>query len=218
MRSTLIYKLVILSVAVLLSTTWAFAGADAFNRVNLGPNWVPTSGSSLNITNHQLAGSAMSLGSFNGASTNTAASAVLVLNGSDLEYGAVAVGNIAAGTNAFVKLQEQNGDGMFEYAGFYTGNNSSVYFFQLTTPVPSPAILDVFFCKTVATMRITSAAGVQTYTYDYGAKFGKGAGLGVYGAIGLDNFVGFASGCKDAAAQGIPATQMPRAKDLTLEK
>ena len=28
-------------------------------------------------------------------------------------------------------------------------------------------------------MRITSAAGTQTYTYDYGTTFGGGAGLGI---------------------------------------
>ncbi|HKF03819.1 MAG TPA: hypothetical protein VKB49_15980 [Candidatus Sulfotelmatobacter sp.] len=56
--------------------------------------------------------------------------------------------------------------------------------------MPSPAILDVFFCGTVATMRITSAAGIQVYTNDYGTTFGPGAGLGTYGSVGLDNFIG----------------------------
>ena len=64
-------------------------------------------------------------------------------------------------------------------------------------------------------MTITSAAGVQIYTYDYGTTFGPGAGLGTYGLIGLDNFVGFRNGGEDTA-DAIPATQMPPATDLSL--
>jgi hypothetical protein len=86
------------------------------------------------------------------------------LGGTDTEYGDVALGNIVGGNNAFVKIQSQNGLGTFDTAGFYTGNNGGGFFFTLSSPVPSPAILDVFFCGTTATMRITSVAGVQIYT------------------------------------------------------
>jgi hypothetical protein len=220
MKNSLICKIVTLAIAggLLLSATSALAGSDAFNRPHLGPKWVPTSGSTLSISHHELVGGTASLGAFTGSSQDTAASAVMFLGGTDLEYGAVAVGNIAGGTNAFVKLQAQDGAGTFDHAAFYTGNNGSGTFFALSSPVPSPAIVDVFFCGTTATMRITSAAGVQTYTNNYGAKFGTGAGLGTFGSIGLDNYVGFASGCKDARVHGIPASKMPRAKDLSLVK
>jgi hypothetical protein len=221
MKNSLICKIVVaLAVAggILLSATSAFAGADAFNRQKLGSKWVPTSGSSLSISNHELVGSTLSLGSFTGSSKDTAASAVVVLGSTDLEYGAVALGNIAGGNNAFVKIQAQDGTGTFGTAGFYTGNNGGGNFFSLSSPVPSPAILDVFFCGTVATMRITSAAGVQTYTNDYGTTFGAGAGLGTYGSVGLDNYVGFTSGCKDAPKGGVPASKMPHAIDLSLAK
>jgi hypothetical protein len=67
-------------------------------------------------------------------------------------------------------------------------------------------------------MRITSAAGVQIYTNNYGTKFGAGGGLGTYGSIGLDNYVGFPSGCKDAEMHGVPASKMPRDIDLSLVK
>lgn len=224
MKNTLSLTLRIVALAfaiaagMLLSAISAFAsGSDAFNRPHLGPRWVVTSGT-LTITNHELTGSSLSIGYLKASSGDTAASAVVFLGGTDLEYGAVAVGNIAAGTNAFVKIQEQNGDGMFEYAAFYTGNNGSGNFFQLSSPVPSPAILDVFFCGTTATMRITSSAGVQTYTYNYGTTFGAGGGLGTFGLVGLDNYVGFPTSCNDAGTDAIPATQMPSAKDLSLVK
>jgi hypothetical protein len=81
--------------------------------------------------------------------------------------------------------------------------------------VPSLAILDVFFCGTTATMRITSAAGVQIYTNNYGTTFGPGGGLGTYGSVGLS---GFASGCKDAPVGGVSASEMPHERDLSLVK
>jgi hypothetical protein len=219
MKSTLIRKIVVLALAsgLSLSATSALAASDAFNRPSFGTRWVVTAGS-LSISNHQMIGASLSLGYLKASKSDTAASAVVFINSTDLEYGAVAVGNIAGGNNAFVKIQSQDGAGTFDHGGFYTGNNVGGVFFTLSSPVPSPAILDVFFCGTKATMRITSAAGVQTYTNDYGAKFGAGGGLGTYGSVGLDNYVSFATGCKDALVGGIPASKMPTAKDLSLGK
>jgi hypothetical protein len=200
---------------VLLSATSALASGDAFNRPKLGEHWVVTAGS-LSIAKHEMVGTPLSLGYLTASLNDRAASAVVFLHGADTEYGAIALGNIAAGNFAFVKIQEQDGTGMFEYGAFYTGNNGEGYFFALTSPVPSPAILDVCFSgTTTATMRITSAAGVQTYTYDYGTTFGPGSGLGTYGLIGLDNFVGLHSGEQDTA-DAIPATNLPPATDLSL--
>jgi hypothetical protein len=222
LKNTLICKIVVaLAVAggVSLSAPSALAaGSDAFNRPHLGTRWVVLTGGSLSISNHELVGTSLSLGYLKGSSSDTAASAVVVLGGTDLEYGAVALGNIGGGNNAFVKIQAQDSAGTFDHAGFYTGNNVGGTFFALSSPVPSPAILDVFFCGTTATMRITSAAGVQTYTNNYGSTFGPGGGLGTYGSVGLDNYVGFPSGCKDAPVGGVPASQMPSARDLSLVK
>ncbi len=218
MKNTLICKIVALAVAGLFATSaLAQIGGDAFNRKQIGPNWVVTAGS-LSVSNHELHGTSLSLGYSKTTTKATAASAVVVLGGTDLEYGAVALGNIAGGSNAFVKIQSQNGLGTFDTAGFYNGNNSGSVFFTLSSPVPSPAILDVFFCGTTATMRITSAAGVQTYTNNYGTTYGPGAGLGTYGSVGLDNFVGFPSGCNDALVGAVPASEMPSERDLSLVK
>ena len=210
MKNTLLSKIVNVAVAgvVLLSATSALAGSDAFTRPKLGKHWVVTAGS-LDNREHVMVGKSLSLGYLTASLNDKAASAVVFLGGTDLEYGAVAVGNIAAGNNAFVKIQEQDVTRMFEYGAFYTGNNGAGIFFALASPVPSPAILDVYFRgTTTATMTITSAAGVQTYTYDYVIMFGPGAGLGTYGLIGLDNFVGWESGGQDTA-NAIPATRCP---------
>lgn len=205
---------------IALSATSALAGnGDSFNRAKLGGNWVATAGS-LSISNHELVGTTGSLGYFKPSGATTAASAVVFLGGTDLEYGAVAVGNIAAGSNAFVKIQAQNGTGSFDHAGFYNGNNSGSDFFNLSSPVPSPAILDAFFCGTTAYMRITSAAGVQTYSYNYGTTYGYGGGVGTYGSVRLENYEGYPSGCADmpadVPAEAIPAHEMPHDTDLSL--
>ena len=219
MKNTLTCKILTLAVAVLLSAASALAqsGADAFNRESLGPNWIVTAGT-LSVSSHQMVGAPLSLGYLMPSRKARAASAVVWLTSTDLEYGAVALGDIAGGNNIFVKIQSQNGGGTFDHGAFYTGNNGGGTFFTLSSPVPSPAVLDVFFCGTVATMRITSAAGVQTYTQDYGMKFGAGAGLGTYGSVALDNFVGSLGGCGHERVHAIPASKMPRAIDLSLAK
>ncbi len=219
MRNDLAFKLAVLAVAggaSLFTMPAMAAGSDAFNRQALGPTWVDTAGT-LSISNHELVGTTGALGYLKASSKDTAASAIVFIGSTDLEYGAVAVGNINHGKNAFVKIQSQNGAGTFDHAAFYSGNNTGTDFFTLSSPVPSPAILDVFFCGTTATMRITSAAGVQVYTENYGASVGTGGGLGTYGSVSMDNYVGFKSDCADVPA-GVPARAMPHDTDKSLTR
>jgi hypothetical protein len=195
------------------------AARDNFDRTSLGNKWVVPSGDgSLFITNDQLQGSSLSLGYFKKSASDTKTTATVYLNGTDLEYGAVAIGDVATGSNAFVKIQSQNADGMFEYGGFYVGNNGGVDFFQLTSTVPSPATLSVSLCGTVATMKIKSSAGMQKYSYDYGSSynFGTGGGLGTYGNISLDNYKSGAASCTDAI--GATVIKGSNARDLSLSK
>lgn len=165
----------------------ALAAGDKFNRVTLGNKWVVTAGN-LYIVNNQLRGDTGSLGYYTKASAGVTGQAVVQLNGTDLQYGAVAVGDIASGNNAFLKIQAQDGTGMFDHGGFYIGNNGSVLFFTLDAPMASPATVKVTFSGTVATMSIYSPSGTQSYQYDYGMTFGTGGGLGTYGPVSLDNF------------------------------
>jgi hypothetical protein len=138
MKNTLICKIVALAVAVSLSATSALAGgSDAFNRPHLGTNWVVLTGGSLSISNHELVGTSGSLGYLKGSSKDTAGSAVVFLGGTDLEDGAVALGNIAGGNNAFVKIQAANGAGTFDHSAFYTGNNGSGVYFAPSSPCPA---------------------------------------------------------------------------------
>ena len=213
-------KTIALAVAGGASVSAAYAQpGDNFNRNTLGPGWASVSGT-LSVSGDELHGTTSAIGTFTAAPNSSAGSVLVFTGGTDLEYGAVALGNIAGGSNAFVKIQAQSGNGMFDHAAFYTGNNSGsagTTFFTLSSPVPSPALLDVFFCGTVAEMRITSSAGVQTYSHNYGHRFGDGVGAGTFGTVALDNYIASASAC----TQGEPAPREDRlmapAKDKTKE-
>ena len=191
--------------AVTLTANVALAGGDAFNRKTLGATWQVVAPSMAINSTGQLTGSSLSLGSFTGGSANNAGSVVVNLTGTGLQYGAIALGNVAGGNNAFIKIQQQNGAGTFDHGAFYTGNNGSGTFFALTTPATSPAVLDAYFCGTTAVMRIVAANGVQTYTNNYGATYGNGAGLGIYGSTTLDNFETYTSAKCTVTASELPA-------------
>jgi hypothetical protein len=210
-------KLIALTVAgVSMCAASALAGpGDDFNRPKLGTTWTSNSGTLSISGGRQLIGTTLAIGTFNSGGSLSAASAVVFLGGTDLEYGAIALGNVAGGNNAFVKIQSQNGSGTtFDHGAFYTGNNGGGNFFALNSPLPtSPAVLDVFSCGTTAIMRITSSTGVQTYS-NYGQTFGLGEGAGTFGAVGLDNFVANPSKCTDEPPP-TPASSMPRATDKT---
>jgi len=191
------------------------AAKDKFNRSTLGSGWTvpyPT----LSISNNQLVGTSLALGYDNQSSSDTKAQAVIYLNGTDLEYGAVAVGNVSNGTNAFVKIQDSSGIGSFDYGAFYTGNNGGGDYFALNSPVPSPAILSVSICGTTAVMKISSSAGIQKYKYNYGSSVGTGGGLGTYGNVSLDNYKSGPATCRDAI--GATEIKSSSGRDLSLSK
>lgn len=178
--------LVIAGGAFCVPSAMAGGAKDNFNRSTLGAKWVVPSGT-LTIVNNQLQGSSLAIGYYKKSAKSTAVSAKVQSTSTDLEYGAVAVGDVASGNNAFIKIQG-SGDGGFQQAGFYTGDNIALDFFSLTSEVPSPAKISAAFCGTVATLTITSSAPTQKYSFDYGTSFGSGGGLGTYGSVALDNY------------------------------
>lgn len=180
-------KTVLASLIAIACATPALAAKDNFDRAALGAKWVTTAGA-LYITDNALAGDPGSLGYFKRSAADSAAQVMMVLPDASLQYGAIALGNIGNGVNAFVKLQAQTGDSSFSHVGFYVGNNGGGTFSTLDVPAPSPAKVSVSLSGSVVTLTIKSAAGTQTYQHDYGTSFGTGAGLGTYGAIRLDSF------------------------------
>lgn len=196
-----------------LSATSGMAAKDSFDRSKLGRKWIVTAGR-LYVSNNQLQGKDGGLGYDTKSANDWGATATVYLNGTDVEYGAVALGDIAGGKNAYIKIQSQNGDGMFEYGAFYIGNNGEGEFFPLKEPASSPATIRAWFCGNYGFLQIQSGAGQHKYYYDYGTNFGLGAGLGTGGSVSLDNYKSGAGKCgadmKDAAPI-IPAS----ARDLS---
>jgi len=205
----------LLLITAALCASSAMAASDKFNRSQLGKNWAVTA-RSLYITNEQLQGKSGALGYDVKSGSDTGATVAVYLNGTGVQYGAVALGDIAGGNNAFVKIQSQDGDGQFEYAAFYVGNNGEGEFFALEYPASSPATVSAWFCGTYGFLRIKSSAGSHKYYYNYHASFGPGAGLGTGGAISLDNYKSGAANCSDAK----DATEIKgsTARDLSLTK
>ena len=187
-------KYVLVFALAALSATSAVAASDNFDRSKLGGKWVVTDGR-LYIANDQLQGKSAGLGYDTKSGNDLSVSATVYLNGTDVEYGAVALGDVAGGNNAFVKIQSQDGDGMFEYGAFYVGDNGEGEFFALKELASSPATIVAWSCGTYGFLQIKSAASSHKYYYDYGTNFGPGAGLGVGGAISLDNYKSGAAKC-----------------------
>jgi hypothetical protein len=182
------------ALAALCGITAAQAASDDFNRASLGKKWVVPQGS-LYINSDQLQGDSLSIGYYKKSANDSNVTVTVTLPDTALQYGAVASGDIASGNNAFVKIQSDLGDGQFNNAAFYVGNNGGGDFFALSSEIPSPATLSVTFCGTVAKMVIKSAAKTQKYTYDYGTTFPTGAGLGTYGDVALDNYKSKGESC-----------------------
>ena len=200
---------------VALCASSAMAASDNFTRSKLGKNWVVTH-RSLYITDGQLQGKPGALGYDSKSGSDTGATVTVYLNGTGIQYGAAALGDIAGGNSAFIKIQSQDGDGQFEYAAFYVGNNGEGEFFPLKEPVSSPARISAWFCGTYGFLRIKSSAGLHKYYYNYGTSFGPGAGLGTGGAISLDNYKSGAANCSDT--EGATEIKGPSARDLSLSR
>ncbi|HLY05666.1 MAG TPA: hypothetical protein VKR31_07965 [Rhizomicrobium sp.] len=180
-------KTMLLVGVVALSASAAIAASDNFDRSKLGHKWVVTDGH-LYIANDQLQAKSAGLGYDTKSASSWGASATVTLNGTDVEYGAVALGDIAGGNNAFIKIQSQDGDGLFEYGAFYIGDNGEGEFFPLNEPASSPATISAWFCGTYGFLQVKSASGSHKYYYNYNTDFGYGAGLGAGGAASLDNY------------------------------
>ena len=165
-----------------------FAATDNFNRQELGDTWTVDTGD-LYIQGKKMHGASESLGTFNKAKHDTSATVDVAVYGKNIAYGAITIGDAATGRNVFMKIQTQNGEGTFDTAAFYTGNNGGGYFFAVDLPPTNKVRMTGSMSGTVATMTFTDTEGnvLATYSYDYGRAPKKaGIGLGTWGNVGLD--------------------------------
>lgn len=184
-----IIRLAAVASLVAAAATAQAAVLDNFDRPDaetLGPNWTQVAGSS-SIISGQATGTSLSMATFNGGTGNTVSFDIADV-GTGTQYIAAVLG-YGAGNNYFIKVQNNGYSEGFDTFGFYTGNNGSVYFSNLTS-VFTTGHVQASFSGSIATLLITPTNGAtQTYTYDYGyMPTGNGVGLGFYGAARADNF------------------------------
>ena len=192
-------QLIAAGMLVALCATSAFAAdTDNFNRTELNTESSPCAGwgeweievGKLFIVNKELQGTSGAAGilSCDEAFVAQSATVKVILHGTGPQYGAIIIGNLnVPGDEAFVKIQSQNGTGMFDHVGFYTGINGSGPFIAITSPMVSPATMTVSMVAGVAVLTIKSPSGTQVYTHNYG-DLRIGTGLGTFGSVSLDNF------------------------------
>jgi len=192
MKTFLVVPISIIGFAAAMGVTASSASgqvSDNFNRPDaptLGPNWAQQAGTS-GISGNRAVGSDLSLATYIGATGNEVSFDLFSI-GTAVQYGAAVLG-YGFGNDFFVKVQNNGVIGAFDTYGFYTGNNSAIFFDALSSPFTS-AFVDVSRSGSVATLRITPNVGaVQTYIFDYGfTPTGTGVGIGFFGPAQIDNF------------------------------
>ena len=181
-------KLILAAVASLLAGAANADVLDNFNRPDagtLGSAWTQLSGVA-SVASNQATGSDFAFSILNGVSSDSV-SFDIHNNGESLQYIAAVLG-YSAGSNYYIKIQNNNGAG-FNTFGFYRGNGITQYFNYLSSDFYNAHIV-VSGVGSVYSLDITPDVGAsQHYSYDYGVVYdGTGVGLGFYGPASADNF------------------------------
>lgn len=194
-------SLFIVGLIVVSSVAPVLAFTDDFNRANspdLGPNWTLQGGSSIGIVSNQAAttnaGSYYAtVNGFSGSYLSTKVSVDAIDIDTNLSYVAVMFGIQTSGESIFVKVQDQGGNGSFNYYAFYYGNNGGGLFGTLDSPFQAGRI--TAYAVDADTIRLdidSNFDGIvdQFYTNSgWSSKtLGTGIGLGMYGTARADNY------------------------------
>jgi hypothetical protein len=172
---------------------------DSFNRPDgvLGTDWITQVGS-MSIFNGVAQGTGNSLATYAGLGSNSIEGDISLSAGGGYHFSAFVL-NYGAGTNnLFIKVQDNNADGLFDTAGCYTGNNNGsgsfgLGFFNLAGTF-NTAHLQVYVehdrYVTLLLTRIDGGSGVQAYTCS-GAPSPEGGAVGIANGNGgrIDNVV-----------------------------
>lgn len=187
------------------------SACDDFNRPDspyMGPDWLEQTGDIDVFANQGLGMQPMSLMTHTSATGAYATSTMSSRfdHGGGLVYVAMVAGFNTLNDNIFVKVQDNNSDGMYDRVFFYYGNNgvpwgASTYYFDLATPTVS-GYMTLSFDVTgdVAMLEIQndasslyeyfSVAGVLPLVPNLGMNYG----VGTYGPAFFDN-VSINGGC-----------------------
>jgi hypothetical protein len=182
---------------------------DDFNRPDgsIGGNWTVRAGE-FRVVNNAAQGGPLALATYDGITSGNAEADVAV-TGTALQYVGLVLGYADINNTLFLKVQQQEGGGAFDYAACYIGNNGAGFgpgFFRLDAPFSSAHMRADLSDGTVTITfsNIDGGDGTQTYICE-GAPSTGGNGIGIvsfdinYGTI--DNF---ASG--PSATQAVSGT------------
>lgn len=153
---------------------------DDFNRPDgsgLGPNYTAAGGNLAIFGNKAVSSNFSGLALYSGSSS-TSASVDVATRGDDAgSYVAIALGYLS-GSNYFIKVQDNNGDGAFDSYGFYTGNNEYNGLHDLNPFFTGK--ISVNYIGTVASLIVEGSWNTQVFTHDYGFTPGSlDVGLGI---------------------------------------
>ena len=164
---------------------------DDFNRPSnnpLGANWTQVAGAAT-IQGMAATGTNGALATYNGVAASSVTFDIQNI-GNATQYIAAILG-YGGGQNLFIKVQNNGGSGStsFDTYAFYTGNNGSGFFGNLSSSFKQGSVT-ASYLNSIATLSITPTNGIaQTYTHNYGfTPTGNGIGLGFFGKARADNF------------------------------
>lgn len=201
-------RIALAALAGLLSATAAQATVtDDFNRADaltIGDNYTVENGNFRISGNKAITTNFVSLATYaNSTSVNAGLDASL--RGADAgSFVALSFGYGTA-NSYFIKVQDNDGDGLFDRYGFDTGNNDLNGPFLGLNPFQAGKI-DVAVNGTVATLSILANGVTQTFSHDYGyapgsTKVGFGLNrLGVADDFRFDAVAGGNNGVPEPAA------------------
>ena len=173
---------------------------DTFNRADgpLGSAWT-TRNDSCSISDHTATCGYYGLATYNPyAGLGDSAEMDVAAVGTDIQYAALVLDYGAGVSNLFLKVQQQNSTGAFNFAACYTGNNNTsnpfgLGFFALTSSFVTAHMKAMRIGDSV-TLKFTNIDGGsqpdQVYTCN-GAPAREGTGIGIAGLNNvsrMDNF------------------------------
>jgi len=106
---------------------------DDFNRADgpLGPDWSTFTGSCSIVSEAARCSYGVAVYTGPGAGDGSEAAVDVQTNGTPLQYVGVVLHAVNGGSYPFLKVQDQSGDGRFEYGACYLGNNGGLGSFGL---------------------------------------------------------------------------------------
>lgn len=165
---------------------------DTFNRATLGSSW-DVLANTMQITSNQAVNPNASPGIMrSNAARGLQACADITAKAGGPNYAAIPLRLSSAGSNVFLKVQDNNGNGAFESVARYTGNNNQDGDFALNAFTPfSSARMHVAVSGTTARIDVDTDfdnVADQSRTFTIPASDNIRVGLGSYNGATLDNF------------------------------